>query len=75
VEQPRDLPLDVLMGLREEMAETRATVRHLVTDVAELRQDLRRLGDRIFQLLLVQLATLVTALASLATALVTAITA
>jgi hypothetical protein len=71
VEQPRD----VLVGLREEIVETRATVRHLVTDVAEVKHDLRRLDDRTFQLLLVQFATLVTALASLAAALVTAISA
>jgi hypothetical protein len=75
VEQPRDLPLDVLLGLREETAETRATVRHLVTNVADVKHDLRRLDDRVFQLLLVQFATLITALASLATALLTALAA
>jgi hypothetical protein len=75
VEQPRDLPLDVLIGLREETTEVRATVRHLVTDVVEVKHDLRRLGDRVFQLLLVQFATLITALASLATALLTAASA
>jgi hypothetical protein len=75
VEQSRDVPHDLLMSLREEMAGTRATVSHLVADVADLKQDVCRLDDRIFQLLLVQLATFVTTLASLATALVSAITA
>jgi hypothetical protein len=73
VEQERDQPLGVVV------AEMRADVRHLAGDVGDLRvevrADIRRLDDRIFQLLLVQVATLVTALASLATALATAITA
>jgi hypothetical protein len=73
VEQPRDLPLELLIGIREETAELRATVTHLAADVADLRQetrvDIRRLDGRIFQLMLVQLATLATALGSLATAL------
>jgi hypothetical protein len=59
------------------VAETRADVRHVQVDVAdlrtELRHDIRRLDGRVFQLLLVQLATLLTALGSLATALVTAL--
>ena len=44
------------------VAETRADVRHLQTDVAELRaelrHDVRRLDSRLFQVLLAQLATL-----------------
>ena len=71
--QERDQPLDVVV------AEMRADVRHLAADVADLRgevrADIRRLDDRVFQLLLIQVATLITALASLATALATAITA
>jgi hypothetical protein len=69
VEQPRDLPLELLIGLREEMAELRATVTHLSADMVEVKQDIRRLDGRIFQLMLVQLVTLATALGSLATAL------
>jgi hypothetical protein len=64
VERPRD-PLDLVIGLREGMAELRATVAHLSTDLAEVKQDLRRLDDRFFQLMLLQLGTLATALASL----------
>jgi hypothetical protein len=56
------------------VAETRSGVAHLAEDVAdlrsELRNDIRRLDDRIFQVVLIQLATLVTALGSLVTALV-----
>ena len=51
-------------------AETRATVGHLATDVSEVRQDIRRVDDRIFKLMLLQLGTLATALASLVAALV-----
>jgi hypothetical protein len=62
--------LDVV---REELAEVRATVVHLASDVADMRQefrtDTRRLDDRFFQLMLVQLGTLATALASLLAAL------
>jgi hypothetical protein len=52
------------------VAETRATLGHVAQDVAELRQDVRRLDDRLFQSLLLQLGTLATALASLVAALV-----
>jgi len=50
-------------------AETRATTVHVAEDLTELRQDVRRLDGRLFQLILVQLATLATALASLVAAL------
>jgi hypothetical protein len=57
------------------VAETRATVGHLVNDVGEMRNDfrgdIRRVDHRVFQLMLLQLATLATALASLVAALVT----
>jgi hypothetical protein len=69
VERPRD-PLDLVIGLREEMATLRTTVAHLSTDMAEVKQDLRRLDDRLFQLMLLQLGTLATALAALVAALV-----
>ena len=67
MEQPRELPLEVL-------AELRATVAHLSTDVADMRQefrtDIRRLDQRVFQLMLAQFATLAAALGSLVAALV-----
>ena len=48
---------------------------HLSSELAdvrlEFRTDIRRLDDRIFQLMLLQLGTLATALASLVAALVT----
>jgi hypothetical protein len=66
VEQPRELPLEVL-------AEVRTTVGHLATDVADMRQefrtDIRRLDERVFQLMLAQFATLAAALGSLVAAL------
>jgi hypothetical protein len=62
VEQPRELPLEVL-------AEVRTTVGQLATDVADMRQefrtDIRRLDERVFQLMLAQFATLAAALGSL----------
>jgi hypothetical protein len=66
VEQPREVPLEVL-------AEVRVTVSHLATDVADMRQefrtDIRRLDQRVFQLMLAQFATLAAALGSLVAAL------
>ena len=57
------------------MAELRVTVDHVVARVADLRQevrsDIRRLDDRIFQLMLLQLGTLATALAALVSAVAT----
>ena len=77
MEQPRDVPLELLIGVREEVAELRATVTHLAGDVGDLRHefhtDIRRLEGRTFQLLLIQVATLATALGSLVTALATAV--
>jgi hypothetical protein len=64
--QPHEPPLEVL-------AELRTTVAHLVTDVADMRQefrtDIRRLDQRVFQLMLAQFATLAAALGSLVAAL------
>ena len=66
MEHPRELPLEVL-------AEVRVTVAHLSTDVADMRQefrtDIRRLDQRVFQLMLAQFATLAAALGSLVAAL------
>jgi hypothetical protein len=64
VEKPRD-PFELVSGLREEMVEIRATVTHLSADLAEVKQDLRRLDDRVFQSMLLQIGTLATALAAL----------
>jgi hypothetical protein len=68
VEQPRELPLEIL-------AEVRTTVGHLATAVADMRQefrtDIRRLDERVFQLMLAQFATLAAALGSLVAALLT----
>jgi hypothetical protein len=52
------------------VADARATVGHVAEGLTDLRQDVRRLDDRLFQLMLVTLATLATALASLVAALV-----
>ena len=68
MEKPRD-PFELVIGLREEMAELRTTLGHLAAGVSDMRQefrsDIRRLDDRIFQLMLLQLGTLATALAAL----------
>jgi hypothetical protein len=69
VERPRD-PFDLVIGLREDVAELRATTTHLTADMSEVKQDLRRLDDRLFPLMLLQLGTLATALASLVAAFV-----
>jgi hypothetical protein len=65
---------DRAWSLEALVAETRATVGHLAGDVSELRQefrgDIRRLDDRMFKLMLLQLGTLATTLASLVAALV-----
>jgi hypothetical protein len=64
VEHEREWPLDVVV------AELRADVRHLAADVAGMRVDIRRLDERLFQLLLGQVATLAAALGALVAALV-----
>ena len=64
MEPERAWTLDALV------AETRADVRHVQSDVTEIRTDVRRLDARIDQLFIVQLATLAAALGSLITALV-----
>jgi hypothetical protein len=61
---------DRARSLEVPVAEARATAGHVASDVSELRQDVRRLDDRLFQSMLLQLGTLATALASLVAALV-----
>jgi hypothetical protein len=63
VEQRRDL-YELVFALRAESTEVRTTVAHLVSDMSEVKQDLRRLDDRVFQLMLVMLATLAASIAS-----------
>jgi hypothetical protein len=64
VEHEREWPLDVVV------VELRADVRHLAADVGEIRADIRRLDERLFQLLLGQVATLAAALGAIVAALV-----
>jgi hypothetical protein len=40
MEKPRD-PFELVIGLREEMAELRTTVGHLAAEVKDLRQEFR----------------------------------
>jgi hypothetical protein len=51
------------------VAETRTIALHTTDATTALRQDVRRLDDRLFHMLLVQLATLATALGALVAAL------
>ena len=69
MERPRD-PFELVIGLRDEVTELRATVNHMQADIAELKQDLRRLDDRFFQMMLLQVGTLAAALAALVAAVV-----
>jgi len=73
VERPRD-PFDLVVGLREEMAGLRTSVAQLAAVTADMRQefrtDIRRLDDRLFQLMLLQLGTLATALSALVAAVI-----
>jgi hypothetical protein len=54
----------------EEIVALRVSVAHLQNDTTEVKQNIRRVDDRIFQLLLLQVGTLATALASLVALLV-----
>jgi hypothetical protein len=62
---------DVHWSLEALVADARAKVVHLSEDVGELRQDVRRLDDRLFQLMLLTLASLATTIASLVASLLT----
>jgi hypothetical protein len=59
---------------RFEEVELRTTLSHLASEIGDLRQelrtDIRRLDDRIFQLMPLQLGTLATALVSLVVAVI-----
>ena len=66
----RQVQIDVTR-LRTDVTEVRADVRHLQADVGEIRHDIRRLDDRFFQFMLLQLGTLIAALASVVTAILT----
>jgi hypothetical protein len=57
VERPRDV--------FEEIAALRVSVAHLSTDTADVKHDIRRLDDRLFQVVLIQLGTLAATLASI----------
>jgi len=61
---------DIGWSLEALVADTRAIAKHTAEDLTELRHDVRRVDDRIFQLMLLTVATLATALASLVTAIV-----
>ena len=67
MEEPRELPLEIL-------AELRTSVAHLATDLADMRQEfrtyIRRLDERVFRLMPAQFATLAAALGALLAALV-----
>jgi hypothetical protein len=81
MEQPRELPLEVLAELRTTatrldttVTRLETTVTRLASDIADMRHefrtDIRRLDERVFQLILAQFATLAAALGALVTALV-----
>jgi hypothetical protein len=70
VEHPRD-PFDLVIGLRQEFAEMRTSITHIQGDIAELKLDFRRVDDRLFQLTLLQLGTLATALVAIVAAVLT----
>jgi hypothetical protein len=57
-----------------ELVEVRTTVGHLALEMSEMRHefrtDIRRLNERVFRVLLVQFATLASALGALVAALV-----
>jgi hypothetical protein len=73
VERARD-PFDLVVGLREETAAVRTTVAQLAAVTCDMRHefrtDIRRLDDRLFQIMLLQLGTLATALTAIAVALI-----
>lgn len=65
MERPRDV-FEEVVGLR-------ISVAHLQNDTSEIKQDIRRLDDRIFQMVLLQLGTLAAILASIAATVLAAV--
>jgi hypothetical protein len=57
VERPRDV--------FEEIAALRVSLAHVHSDMADVKHDIRRLDDRVFQVVLLQLGTLAATLASI----------
>jgi hypothetical protein len=69
VQQARD-PFELVIGLRQDVAELRAGFVHFSSDMAGVKHDIRRLDDRLFQVMLLQIGTLAAALASIAAAVI-----
>jgi hypothetical protein len=67
VERPRD-PFELVIRLREDVAELRATAAHTSLDLAEVKQNIQRVDDRVFQVLSFQIATLAAVVGSLVAA-------
>jgi len=65
VERPRDV--------FEEIVALRVSVEHLHSDMADVKHDIRRLDDRVFQVTLLQLGTLAATLASIAASVLAAL--
>jgi archaellum component FlaC len=62
---------DIALFRSESRTDTVSVRTDLRGEIAELRHDVRRLDDRFFQMMLLQLGTLVAALASVVTAILT----
>jgi len=67
VERPRD-PFELVIGLREDVTQLQTTVGHVQANIADLKQDIRRLDDRMFQLMLMQLGTMAASLGAIVAA-------
>jgi hypothetical protein len=57
----------------EEILALRVSVEHLHTDMADVKHDIRRLDDRVFQVTLLQLGTLAAVLTSVAATVLAAV--
>ncbi len=67
MERPRD-PFELVIGLREDVTQLQTTVGHVQANIADLKQDIRRLDDRMFQLMLMQLGTMAASLGAIVAA-------
>ena len=65
MERPRDM--------FEEIVALRVSIAHLQNDVSDVKTDIRRLDDRVFQIALLQLGTLAATLASIAASVLAAL--